>query len=219
MFSPAPPPPEDSHRLRTAFQRVLAFTAVLWIIETTAVIFDLDLVRFGVYPLRSGGLIGLPFGPLIHSSWSHLVANTLPVIILGTALVYGYPRSAKIVLPVVWLGSGLGIWLWAREAYHIGASGLTFGTMFFLFVIGILRWDKRAMALSMIVFFLYGSMIWGIFPLQPGISFESHFFGASLGVVLAFVLRNYDPIPAAKKYSWEDETEEDIDAFTSDEEE
>jgi len=81
--------------------------------------------------------------------------------------------------------------------------------MFFLFVVGALRWDKRAIALSMIVFFLYGSMIWGIFPLEPGISFESHFFGAIIGVVLAIVLKNRDPAPLEKTYSWEDETDEE----------
>jgi len=201
---------EDRNRLHHSFRLAMAFAALLWIIKIVEMVFHLELVRYGVFPLQASGLMGILMGPLIHGSWSHLFANTLPVIILGTALLYGYPRSAKLVLAVVWLGSGLGVWLFAREAYHIGASGLTFGVMFFLFVIGILRWDKRAIALSMIVFFLYGSMIWGIFPLKPGISFESHFFGAIIGVVLAIVLRNRDPVPLEKKYSWEDETVEEI---------
>jgi membrane associated rhomboid family serine protease len=188
----------------------MAFAALLWIIKIVEMMFHLELVRYGIFPLQASGLLGILMGPLIHGSWSHLFANTLPIIILGTALLYGYPRSAKLVLSAVWLGTGLGVWLFARESYHIGASGLTFGVMFFLFVIGILRWDKRAIALSMIVFFLYGSMIWGIFPLKPGISFESHFFGAVIGVVLAIVLRNRDPAPPEKKYSWEDETVEEI---------
>ncbi len=201
---------DDRNRLRHAFRLAMAFAALLWSIKIVEVIFHLELVRYGVYPLRSSGLAGLLAGPLVHGSWYHLFANTLPVVILGTALFYGYPRSAKIVLAVVWLGSGLGVWLFAREAYHIGASGLTFGVMFFLFVIGMLRWDKRATVLSMIVFFLYGSMIWGIFPSEPGISFESHLFGALIGVALAFVLKNRDPVPAEKKYGWEDETPEEI---------
>ena len=82
--------------------------------------------------------------------------------------------------------------------------------MFFLFVIGILRWDKRAIALSMIIFFLYGSMIWGIFPSEPGVSYESHFFGAVIGTLLAFVLKKHDPLPEEKKYSWDYETDEDF---------
>ena len=203
---------DDRNRLRQAFRLATAFAALLWIIKTVEMFFHLELARYGVYPRQTGGLAGILLGPFIHGSWSHLVANTLPIIVLGTALLYGYPRSAKVVLPVVWLGSGLGVWLFAREAYHIGASGLTFGVMFFLLVIGILRWDKRAIVLSMIVFLLYGSMVWGIFPLQPGISFESHFFGAVIGTLLAIMLKNHDPAPKEKTYSWEEETD-DIEEF------
>lgn len=200
---------DDRNRLRHSFRLAAAFVALLWVTRSAEVVFHLELVRYGVYPLQPGGLVGILAGPLIHGSWSHLFANTLPIIILGTALLYGYPKSAKTVLATVYLGSGLGVWLFARDAYHIGASGLTFGVMFFLFVVGALRWDKRAIALSMIVFFLYGSMIWGIFPLEPGISFESHFFGAVIGVVMAIVLKNRDPAPVEQTYSWEDETDEE----------
>jgi len=203
---------DDHHRLRHAFRLATTFAALLWIIKTVEVIFDLELVRYGVYPLQASGLVGILTGPLIHGSWSHLVANTLPIIVLGTALLYGYPRSAKPVLIAVYLGSGLGVWLFAREAYHIGASGLTFGVMFFLFVIGALRWDTRAIVLSMIVFLLYGGMIWGIFPSDPNISFESHFFGAAIGTALAFVLKNRDPAPVEKTYSWEEETVEETES-------
>jgi membrane associated rhomboid family serine protease len=198
----------DSRRLRQSFHRALAFTGLLWAVKAVEVMFHLDLVQFGVYPRHASGLTGVLFAPLIHASWSHLVANSLPVVILGTALFYGYPRSAIRVLPLVWLGSGLGVWLFAREAYHVGASGLTTGALFFLLVIGILRWDRRAIVIAMIVFFLYGGMIWGILPSKPDISFESHLSGALTGIVLAIGLKNLDPPPAEKKYSWEDEVEE-----------
>lgn len=211
-MTPVPNPLQDDRtRLRYSFRLAVTFAALLWIIKMVGVIFHLDLVQYGVYPLQSGALTGIITGPLVHGSWSHLFTNTLPVVILGTALFYGYPRSAKPALTVIWLGSGLGVWLFAREAYHIGASGLTFGIMFFLFVIGILRWDKRAIALSMIIFFLYGSMIWGIFPSEPGVSYESHFFGAVIGTLLAFALKKHDPMPEEKKYSWDYETDEEFD--------
>ena len=211
-MTPIPNPLQDDRtRLRRSFRLALSFVALLWTIKMAGVIFHLDLVQYGVYPLQSGALTGIITGPLVHGSWSHLFTNTLPVVILGTALFYGYPRSAKPALTVIWLGSGLGVWLFAREAYHIGASGLTFGIMFFLLVIGILRWDKRAIALSMIIFFLYGSMIWGIFPSEPGVSYESHFFGAVIGTLLAFVLKKHDPMPEEKKYSWDYETDEEFD--------
>jgi membrane associated rhomboid family serine protease len=143
--------------------------------------------------------------PFVHGSFSHLLANSVPIVILGTALLYGYPRSAGVVLVRVYAGTGLGVWLAAREAYHIGASGLTFGMMFFVFIIGAIRWDRRAIALSMLVVFLYGSMLWGIFPADPDVSYESHFFGALIGAFLAFLCRHRDPAPVEKRYSWEDD--------------
>ena len=122
---------------------------------------------------------------------------------LGTSILFGYPKAARYVIPLIWVISGLGVWLFARSSYHFGASGLTFGMMFFVFTSGALRWDPRAIALSCIVFFLYGGMVWGIFPTEPGISFEYHFFGAAVGVISAFFFRRLDPPPFQKKYSWE----------------
>ena len=120
-------------------------------------------------------------------------------------MLYGYPRAARIAVPSIYVGSGLGVWLFGRASYHIGASGLAHGMMFFVFVMGILRWDRQAIALALLVFFLYGGMVWTILPQGPTISYEAHLSGAVLGTVLAFVLRNRDPRPADKRYSWEDE--------------
>lgn len=199
------PAHEDSRRLKRSFVITAMFTLALWLIKLTEVLLGVSFVEYGVYPQRPDGLPGILWAPLVHGSFLHLFANTAPLLVLGTALLYGYPRSAWVVVPVVYFGSGLGVWLFARHAYHIGASGLTFGMMFFIFTIGVLRWDRRAIALSLLVFFLYGGMIWGIFPLRPEISFESHFFGALCGVLLAVLLRNRDPPPPRKKYSWEEE--------------
>jgi membrane associated rhomboid family serine protease len=91
----------------------------------------------------------------------------------------------------------------------LGASGLVYGALFFLFTVGILRWDRRAIALSLVVFLLYGGTIWGILPTEPDVSFEYHLFGAGIGFLLAFLLKGLDPPPAATKYSWELEDEED----------
>lgn len=194
---------EDARRLRHAFMLAASFTGLLWAIKLVESVLGLDLVHYGVYPQRPSGLAGILWAPLIHGSYLHLFSNSAALIILGTALLYGYPKSARIVIPVVYLCTGMGVWLFARPAYHIGASGLTFGMMFFVFTIGALRWDARAIALALVVFLLYGSMIWGIFPGDPGISYETHFFGAVSGIVLAVMLRNYDPPPPRKQYSWE----------------
>jgi membrane associated rhomboid family serine protease len=204
-------PGSAAQPLRRSFRLALSFAVLLWLVRVTDSLLGLDLVRFGVHPRTLDGLWGILWAPLIHGSFSHIFANTAPLIVLGTALLYGYPRAARMALPAIYLGSGLGVWLFGRSAYHIGASGLTFGMMFFVFTIGALRWDKKAIALSLIVFFLYGGMIWGIFPTNPDISFEYHFFGAVLGVAMAVLLKNKDPAPPRKQYSWEQEQEDDED--------
>jgi membrane associated rhomboid family serine protease len=191
--------------LRRVISVPLGFVAVLWLLQLGAALFDVDLTSYGIYPRRLSGTIGIAMAPLIHGSFSHLIANSLPLMLLGSALFYGYPRSARVVIGCLYAGTGIGVWLIAREAYHIGASGLATGMMFFLFVIGAIRWDRRAIVLSMLAFFLYGSMFWGILPGDPDVSFESHLCGAVIGVGLAIVLRNNDPAPPRTRYSWEDE--------------
>ena len=197
---------DDSSRFRQAVFTVLVFLLLLWVLELADAGFNLHLSRLGVYPRELNGLWGILFAPLIHGSWQHLISNSVALSILGVVLLYGYPRSAIPALVFVYLGSGLGVWLFARSSYHFGASGLTHGMMFFIFVSGILRRDKLSIALSMIVFFLYGGMVWTIFPQQPGISYESHFFGALTGILAAFAFKGHDPLPPVKRYDWEDET-------------
>ncbi len=190
---------------------VAGFIVLLCAIELLDRGLGLRLYRFGVYPGELHGLWGILFAPLIHGSWGHLAANSSALLILGTILLYGYPRAAIPVLVLVYIGSGIGVWLFARNSFHFGASGLAHGVMFFIFTTGILRWDKLSIALSMIVFLLYGSMIWSIFPQEPGISYESHFFGAVTGVLAAFLFRDRDSPHPVKTYDWEDEDMENED--------
>ena len=198
-------PGDDVLRLRIVALVVAGFIALLWIIHAVQVVTGWDPAPLGVRPGRSDGLIGVITAPLVHGSWSHLASNTPALLVLGIALIYGTPGAARFALPIIWLTSGRAVWLFARQAVHIGASGLTYGMLFFVFIIGILRRDRRSIALAIIVFFLYGSMIWGIFPLAPGISFEYHFFGALAGSVCAFILRHRDPLPTRRRYDWEDD--------------
>jgi membrane associated rhomboid family serine protease len=200
-----------NNRMKHSLLIVAAFIALLWVIEIADRVLGLGLYRLGVYPGEQHGLWGILYAPLIHGSWSHLASNSFALLLLGVALLYGYPRAARQVLALVYIGSGIGVWLFARHSYHIGASGLTHGMMFFIFTTGILRGDRFSIALSMIVFFLFGGMVWTIFPQEPGISYESHFFGAVCGVLAAFLFRDRDPRPAEKKYSWEDEDDENGD--------
>jgi membrane associated rhomboid family serine protease len=193
---------------RRAVLSVVLFIGVLWFIELADRIFHLQLAHLGIYPREPLGLRGVLFAPLIHGSWGHLISNSISLAVLGAALLYGYPRSRFYVLLLIYLGSGLGVWLFARSSFHFGSSGLTHGMMFFVFTSGILRRDRLSIALAMIVFFLYGGMIWTIFPNEPGVSYESHFFGALMGLSAAFLFRNLDPVLPDKTYEWEGEDAE-----------
>ena len=179
----------------------------LWWILIVDELLSLGLTSLGVYPGDMSHLAGVLVAPLIHGSWIHLVSNTLPLVILLTAAIYRYPSTTKWVLPLTYLLSGFLVWWFGREAFHFGASGITHGLMFFLFISGIIRRDKPAIAISLGTFFLYGGMIWSIFPDDPSISYEYHFFGALAGVLGAFLFKNSDKPTSVKKYEWEGDDE------------
>ena len=195
----------DRARLIGAFLVATAFTALLWWIRTLDAALGWDLGALGVRPREFDGLIGILFAPLLHGSFEHLLANTPPLLVLGTLLLYGYPRARAPALALIWLGSGLGVWLMGRDSVHIGASGVATGLMFFLFCAGLMRRDRLAVAFSMIAFFLYGGMVWGVFPQEAGVSWEYHLCGALAGVLAAALFRRLDaPLPE-RHYAWEDE--------------
>lgn len=199
---------EDAHgetrRFRAAAAAVVAFTGLLWLIHAVALAGGWPGAALGIRPRDPAGLVGIVTAPLVHGSAGHLFSNTLPLLVIGTALLFGSPRAARIVVPVVWLGSGVAVWLFARDAVHLGASGLAYGMLTFVFLAGVLRRDPRSVALTLLVFFLHGSMIWGVLPLREGMSFESHLAGAVIGLVLALALRERDaPRQRPRKYAWE----------------
>ncbi|MEH6652240.1 MAG: rhomboid family intramembrane serine protease [Motiliproteus sp.] len=185
------------------------FVFLIWWIKLSEMMFGWNLHYLGIYPQTLSGLIGIVTGPLVHGSWSHVISNTLPILLLGSILIYGYPKSRWWTLSIVWIVSGLGVWLFGRESYHFGASGLTHGMFFYLLIGGILRRDKRSIALLMVAFFMYGSMLLTILPREPGISYEYHLFGALGGVLCALGFRHWDPKPPRKIYSWERQPDEE----------
>ncbi|MDN4500963.1 rhomboid family intramembrane serine protease [Alteromonadaceae bacterium BrNp21-10] len=185
------------------------FACVLWWVKLTEIFFGWSFADFGVTPHQPLGLIGILTAPLIHGSLNHIFSNTLPTILLGTLLIYGYPQSWKRVLTIIWLGSGIGVWLYARDATHIGASGLSHGVFFFLFIASIFRRDKRSVAIMMIGFFMYGGMTMSIFPRSETISFEYHLYGALFGSLCALMYWRVDQKPVEKRYQWEGQPELD----------
>ena len=193
----------NNNPLRYSFLIAASFAALIWGLKLFEFVFGVDLYHLGVYPRTLNGLLGVVTAPLIHGSWEHLIGNTLPLLLLGSMLIYGYPKSRFWALAGIWIFSGTGVWLFARSSYHFGASGITHGMFFYLFVGGILRRDKRSAALLMVAFYMYGGMLLTILPLDVEVSFESHFFGAASGAILAYVFRLWDPKPVRKRYAWE----------------
>ena len=193
----------EGNSLRNSITIAICFAALIWAVKLYEFIFGIDLYQLGIYPRAYSGLSAIFTAPIIHGSWQHLIGNTLPTVLLGSMLLYGYPKSRYWALLGIWLLSGFGVWLFARSSYHVGASGLTHGIFFYLFIGGILRRDKRSAAILMIAFYMYGGMLLTIFPGDPSISFESHLFGALAGALCAFVFRNWDPRPTRRRYSWQ----------------
>ena len=185
------------------------FVTLIWGLELLQLLIGEDFYYLGIYPRVLSGLPAIATAPLIHGSWQHLVGNTLPILLLGSMLIYGYPKSRWWAIAGIWILSGTGVWLFARGSYHLGASGLTHGIFFYLFVGGILRQDRRSAALLMVAFYMYGGMWLTIFPSDPAVSFESHLFGALAGALCAYGLRHRDPKPERRRYSWERQPGED----------
>jgi membrane associated rhomboid family serine protease len=202
---------QDKRLSQSILYSFLAIT-LLWCLKSAEILFGWNLSFMGLVPLEASGMLGILTAPLVHGSLEHIFNNTFAILILASVLYYGYPKSWWKVLCLVWVLSGVGVWLFARQATHIGASGLTHGLFFFLFVASIFRRDKSSVAIMMIAFLLYGGMTMTIFPREEGISFEYHFFGALAGVIAAFIWRNSDPKPVLKRYEWEESpSDDDID--------
>ena len=189
---------------RLAAKIALGFVALIWVIGLSDWALDLGVEDFGVRPRELAGLPGILFAPLVHGSVTHLIANSPPLLVLGTAMLYLYPGAARRVLPAVYLGPGVAVWLFGRGGVHVGASGLIYGLVSYIFVAGLIRRDRRAIAASLLVSFMYGALVWGVLPIERGVSWETHLAAALIGLLLAIALRHLD-LPPRHRYTWEDE--------------
>lgn len=167
----------------------LAFIALLWIVKAIEFSISRDFGGYGILPRKISGAIGIITGPLIHGDINHLFSNTIPLLILGIGVIYFYNKIAFEVIALIYLMTGIWVWIAAREAYHIGASGIVYGMVSFLFFSGVFRKDPKSIAVSLVVTFLLGGMIYGIFPSNEHISWESHLLGSLAGVFCAFYFR------------------------------
>lgn len=174
---------------------VIPFLGVLllWIVFVIDHSYALGIDRFGILPREWSGLSGVVAAPFLHGDAEHLFNNSIPLLLLGWCMMHFYPRVAGKVILYSWVGGGMLVWITARPDMHIGASGVVYGMAAFLFFSGFIRRQRALMAISLLVVFLYGGMVWGVLPLMPRVSWESHLWGGLVGAFMAWRSRYVAP--------------------------
>lgn len=172
-----------------ALRTIGAFVVLLWAIEALDVVVDNRLDGYGVQPRDQDGLVGIVLAPVLHGGWGHLIANTVPVLVLGFLVFLGGVGYGLAVTGTVWLVGGVGVWLTGPDnSLHLGASVLVFGWLTCLLVRGFVSRSPAHLGVAVLVFLFYGGALLGVLPSQPGISWQGHLFGAVGGVVAALLL-------------------------------
>ena len=183
------------------FMAPFLFVLVMWIVKLTENTCKFPFNDYGVLPRKISGLKGILLSPFIHGDIEHLINNTLPIIMLGGALCFFYKKNYKEIFLWLFLTSGILLWGIGRPVFHIGASGVIYALASFIFFSGLISNNKRLSAMSLIVIFIYGSLFWGLLPVNPGVSWEGHLSGFIAGIIIAWFFRKEGP--KRKKYQWE----------------
>ncbi len=183
-----------------AFKIGLYFIALMWgIFFIDKLLPFIALNSYGIHPRQLNRIYGIFTTVFLHGSLSHLMSNTLPLLLALTALFGNYPKIANKVFIYSIILTGIMVWLFARNANHIGASGILYAILTFIFISGFIRKDMQSVGISLVIVFLYGSLVFGIIPNKGHISWESHLFGLLVGVFLAWLYRKRE-IPIYKTY-------------------
>lgn len=203
------------HHKRSIFAAIIwpiLLVFSLWIVFWIEVKFRMNFTSYGVYPREVKGLFGIITSPFIHSGIDHLYKNSIPLLVLTASLFYFYKDIAWKALLYGLILSGFITWLIGRSSYHIGASGMVYFLASFLFFKGLRSKNYRLIAVSLIVVFLYGSLVWGTMPGKPGISWEGHLSGFIAGLVFSFVLKSshFSRLPKFQKTKLESEKEDEF---------
>ena len=200
----------EKKRVYIAVAQTLIILGLVWLAFILNHVFMLNWNDYGVRPRELSGLVGIFTLPFLHANYEHLISNSLPLFFLLFGVFYFFQGKALLIILMNYFISGTLTWVIAMAGVHIGASGMVYALAFFLVTISILKMEEHLMAYTLIIIFLYGSIVWGFFPsLFPDkfISWEGHLAGAITGVILAFFYRHEGP--QKKVYDWEDEEEED----------
>lgn len=185
----------------------LMFLAIIWTVHMIQWVLNISFYQIGgVYPRTISGMPGILLSPFLHGSFMHLINNSAPLLVLTVIIIYFFKDVATESLLLIYVLTGVMVWLFARPVYHIGASGVVYGMVSFVFWCGIFVRNIKTIILALIVAILYSGMFLGVLPNQEGISWESHLMGGVIGIFVAYIMRdkikNLDPPEQPK---WEDE--------------
>ena len=190
----------------------LGFIAVLWIIEMVKQMSGSDLGYLGIHPRSLKGIPGIFTSPFIHGGFRHLISNSIPLLVLITIVMHFYRTVAFRSVALIYIITGTLVWLFARKTgsmgndiYHIGASGIAYGLVAFIFWMGIFIRNRLSIVLALVMVFLYSGMFLGVVPTDDGISWESHLLGALSGIAVAYLLKSHLPEPEPEEEKWEEE--------------
>lgn len=164
------------------------FVGIFWSVEIVDTILRGSLDQFGIVPRNLIGLRGILFAPFLHANFRHLIANTVPFVTLGWLVMLRHTSDFFVVTAISMLVGGMGTWLIGAPGFHIGASGVIFGYLGFLLSRGYFERKISSMLLSIMIGLLYGGLLWGVLPNQPGVSWEGHLFGFIGGSIAAKIL-------------------------------
>jgi membrane associated rhomboid family serine protease len=195
---------EPDHKKSSVLQALLVglvFTSLPWFVFAYEQYFDVHLYQYGVLPRKLAHLYGIFTMPFLHSDWQHILGNTPPLFILTSFLFYFYKKFFGWVYMYIYILAGFWTWIIGREDFHIGASGIIYGLTSYIFFSGAWSKNYRLAAISLLIVFLYGSIIWGIFPMEKHVSWEGHLSGFVAGFILSIYYRK--ELPKRKKYEWE----------------
>jgi membrane associated rhomboid family serine protease len=172
--------------LRNSLMFPIGALLLIWAVHIFRLMSDIDPGDYGIIPRSMYGFRGIFTAPLMHGSTGHIASNSVPLLALGTLTFYFYQRVALRAFWLIYFLTGAAVWLFARPVSHIGASGVVYGLVAFLFWNGITRGSTRSVILSLMVLFFYSGMFVGILPNEEGVSWESHLLGSLSGIFAAF---------------------------------
>lgn len=194
---------KEALQLLNATRVPVLLVIVLWCIHIANVIWRLNLGQYGVFPRALDGIRGIFLSPFIHGDFQHLFSNSFPVFFLTFMISYFYRKIAVSSIFIIYLLTGIFVWLFGREVYHIGASGVAYGMVSFVFWSGLFRRNVRSIVLALVVLFLYQGYFLGIMPNQEGISWESHLLGAVAGIIVSFIFKGVKEEDEERSVAWE----------------